>query len=217
MDTEYTVTAKRNTSPIFEDKTKIKKLLGKSADDTQLNDLTQLKQQFADEPDKALKVWEEGWDALKEDKDEDEDEDKPKSKSKDKAYKKQVKEAEPEPEEEETEDVTKFPRLKSRCSVCGEQRYKTPSGNVCANGHGGAPPLAEGERPSKPSKKYLKEFPEPEEEEPEEEEPEVEEEEAEEEEPKPKSKKASKKPEPEDEEEGLDDLDEILKKHTKKK
>ncbi len=27
------------------------------------------------------------------------------------------------------------------CSVCGESQFSTPSGIVCRNGHGGAPPL----------------------------------------------------------------------------
>jgi hypothetical protein len=29
----------------------------------------------------------------------------------------------------------------TRCSVCNEPQYKTPGGDVCKNGHGGAPPL----------------------------------------------------------------------------
>lgn len=27
------------------------------------------------------------------------------------------------------------------CSLCGEPQYRTPSGDVCKNGHGGADPL----------------------------------------------------------------------------
>jgi hypothetical protein len=29
----------------------------------------------------------------------------------------------------------------TRCSVCGEPQFQTPSGTVCKNGHGGADPL----------------------------------------------------------------------------
>jgi hypothetical protein len=34
----------------------------------------------------------------------------------------------------------KFEKTGTACSVCGEPQYKTPSGAVCQNGHGGAPP-----------------------------------------------------------------------------
>lgn len=37
----------------------------------------------------------------------------------------------------------------TKCSVCGQPQSKTPSGLVCANGHGGAPPLEDDENPLK--------------------------------------------------------------------
>lgn len=223
LNTTYKVVPKRKPSPLFDDPKKVKAFIGTDAEDTKLVDLTDLLTQFDGEPERAKLVWDEGWAALKEDaanKDEDDDEDekpsKPASKAKtpEKAPAKKTKVVEPEPDEEGEEDevdVTKFPKLKSRCSICGDPRYKTPSGNVCANGHGGADPLAEGERPSKPSKAYLKEFPEPVDEE------EVEEEEEEAPKPKTKAKPATKKPAEDDEDDDLDSLDEILNNHKKGK
>jgi hypothetical protein len=95
---------------------------------------------------------------------------------------------------------------------------------MTADGRKSPKGLAEGERPSKPSKAYLKEFPEPVEEE--EEVEEVEEEVEEEEEPAPvkktaaksvasKPKLASKAAEPE-EDDGLEELDTIMKQHSAK-
>jgi hypothetical protein len=81
-----------------------------------------------------------------------------------------TKAAEPEPEPEVADEepeaevqpaITTYPRLKSRCAKCGDKRHQTPDGNLCPSGHSG-PPLAEGVRPTSPSKSYLKEFPEPE-------------------------------------------------------
>lgn len=227
MDTEYDVKCKPKESPIFPDKAEIVKLIGKSAEDTQLNDLTELKAQFEGEAEKALKVWNEGWESLKED-DEDSDDSveniKKKAKElgfdKGEAPAKKGKAApvedEAEAEEEPAIDFTNATPLKSRCSVCGDKRFKTSSGNVCKNGHGGVPALAEGERPSKPSKAYLAEFPDPEPEEQEEaEEPEVEE--------APKrptaaaSGGAKKQSAPaNDDDGGLDDLDAILNAHSSK-
>lgn len=40
------------------------------------------------------------------------------------------------------EDVFKNLKLTgTRCSVCREPQFETPSGDLCKNGHGGAPPL----------------------------------------------------------------------------
>jgi hypothetical protein len=36
----------------------------------------------------------------------------------------------------------------TRCSVCGEPQLRSPSGDTCRNGHGGAPPLENGQRPT---------------------------------------------------------------------
>jgi hypothetical protein len=33
-----------------------------------------------------------------------------------------------------------FKHVGTRCSICLEPQYKTPSGVTCKNGHGGAPP-----------------------------------------------------------------------------
>jgi len=222
LNTEYKVVPKRRPSPLFEDPKKIKAFIGKDAEDTKIVDLTDLLSQFGGEPEKAKLVWDEGWaalkDAAKDEDDEDEDEKPAKSTSKapEKAPAKKPKVVEPEPDEDESEedevDVTKFPKLKSRCSVCGLNRYKSPSGNVCVNGHGDAPPLEEGKRPSKPAKEYLKEFPEPVDEE-----EEVEEEEEETPKTKTKAKTTPKKPVADDDDDDLDSLDEILEKHKKGK
>jgi hypothetical protein len=176
--TEYTVQARVATGPALEDEDELQKLLDN------LPDLNDMLDQFEGDASKAKLVWDEGWEALK-----DKDDDKPKKVTtpKDKsdisplhrvmANKAAAKKAKPEPDEEEEEESPKaktaatmealrkkivaFPRLKSRCSLCGEQRHKTPEGNICPNNHNFPQPLAEGERPSHPSKAYLKEFPEP--------------------------------------------------------
>jgi len=222
IDTEYHAQPRAKTSPMLKAGAAASKaFVGKSAKDTKLKDLNELKKQFEDDPGKALLVWEKGWKALKDSDKDDDDDDKPSKKAaaKPQTSKKPSKPA-PDPEEDEEDtaeeeaevDVTSFPKLKSRCSICGDPRYKTPSGNVCANGHGGAEPLADGERPSKPSKAYLKEFPEPEEEE---EETEAEEEEAEEEEEAPAPKTAKKKvTAAADDDDGLEELEDIIKTHT---
>lgn len=148
MDTEYTVKPKVKTSPIFSDEDDVTKLIGTNAEDSQIPDLSELTRQFEDEGDKALLVWRKGWQALKDlEEKEKPATDKPKAGTK-----------KSEPQSEEDEEVVKVP-LKSRCSVCGEKRFKTASGNVCDNGHVGVPLLAEGAQPSAPSKAYLKEFP----------------------------------------------------------
>lgn len=265
MDTEYTVVAKPKISPVFADEDEITELIGTSAEDTKLPDLTELKAQFNDEPDKALLVWKEGWKALKDA----DDDDAPAAK---KAGAKSKATTDRDAPSEEDEDEVKVP-LKSRCATCGDKRFKTPSTGVasCPAGHGGpqlaegaspskpskaylkefppaepeaaaeppkplksrcavcgdkrfkyadgtiscaashgGPQLAEGSRPTKPSKAYLKEFPEPVET--------VEEEEEEETTPKPKKSAGaatSSAVSPTEEDEGLDDLDEILKQHSK--
>lgn len=38
------------------------------------------------------------------------------------------------------DDVTAYPKAGTDCSVCGLPQYRAPGGDVCANGHGGAPP-----------------------------------------------------------------------------
>lgn len=219
MDTEYKVTPSRNSTPIFIGKPKASaEFIGTSAKDTKLRDLTTLADELLDDPAKALKVWHNGWKSLK-----DENADTPPKKDKpaEKPAKKLSKPApEPEPDEEqpteeaEEMDITSFPKLKSVCATCGDGRYKTPKGATCANGHFGSQ-LAEGERPSKPSKAWLKNNPEPE---PEEEE--VEEPEAEEEEEAPPAKvpaKKTKKQEVEaEDDDGLEELDDILARHGSK-
>lgn len=217
METDYDVKPKPKTSPVFADRKAIAALVGKTADDTQLYDLTTLRDQFKDEPEKALQVWEQGWDSLK-------DDDKKDDKGEQPASKKPTSSVSPVSAVAAMTAAKKAvegcPKLKTRCSVCGENRFKTPTGNVCANGHGGAPVLPEGERPSAPSRAYLKEFPEP----VEEAEAEAEEEEAESAEdvvePPAKPAPASKKPVPAKTsaaDEGLDDLDAILAQHSNKK
>lgn len=210
MDTEYEVKAHPKTTMLLPEKADIKKLIGTSAEDCGLYDLTELKQQFADEPEKVMIIWEKGWDALKNDDSEEATKAKGKALGFDKDDKKAAKKgaaaAEPEPEDEPA--ITSFPKLKSLCSVCGENRYKTPGGNVCANGHGGVPPLADGAVPSDPSKAALKAHPEW----AAQEEPEAEEEEAEA--PKPAAKKPAAKPAT-DSDDDLDDLDSILAAHSK--
>lgn len=216
---EYTVKPRVNKGPAIKDVAKLQELIGESEEDSKLNDLTTMHEQF-DDPHKAYIVWTEGWAALKEEGDEDE---KPKSKdskkaplsplhavaakrAKEEATREKGKKAPPpeddEEEESDTPAITSYPKLKSRCSVCGDQRHKTPNGNLCPAGHK-AEPLAEGERPSKPSKAYLKAFPAPVEDEDEEveEEPEEEVEEADD----------------SGEDEDLGDLDSILKAHKKGK
>lgn len=42
--------------------------------------------------------------------------------------------------QERISDVTRFRFLGTWCSVCHEKQYRSPSGAVCINGHGGAPP-----------------------------------------------------------------------------
>lgn len=40
---------------------------------------------------------------------------------------------------EKSKDVKDFPLSGTLCSVCGEPQHKTPGGDCCKNGHGGAP------------------------------------------------------------------------------
>lgn len=37
------------------------------------------------------------------------------------------------------EVVERVAKTTANCSVCGEPQFETPSGDVCRNGHGGAP------------------------------------------------------------------------------
>jgi hypothetical protein len=68
MKTEYTAVPVRNPSPIIPAKPKgSKAFVGTSAEDTKLMDLRKIGEQFADEPDKPLLIWNEGWKALKKD------------------------------------------------------------------------------------------------------------------------------------------------------
>lgn len=165
MDTEYTVKAKRKPSPIFDDAEQIAKLIGTSAEDTGLYDLTELHKQFEGEADKAYLVWTKGWDALKEDKDDDK---KPETPAPPRtgaqlspvhavaaALKKTPAPAKAIPK---VDPFAGCPELKSRCSTCGDKRFKTPSGNVCKSGHGGVPPLADGVRPLNPSAAWIAQF-----------------------------------------------------------
>jgi hypothetical protein len=164
MDTNYEVKAKVKTSALFDDDDQIAELIGTSAEDTKLPDLTEVLKEFEGEPDNALFVWRNGWKAFMEKmKAEDSGDSKKASPKKDtgKGSKKVAPaEADEEPEAEDDDEV-RVP-LKSRCSVCGEKRFKDGKGKVnCPNNHGHVPQLAEDARPSKPSKGYLKEFPEP--------------------------------------------------------
>lgn len=214
---EYNVTPRANLGPAMADMQALAKIIGTDAEDTQLYDMLLQHEQF-DDPSKALLVWEQGWEALKEAAEEEDA--KPKAKDKSPAAKSPLhavvaaKEAAakkkpiaPEPEEdEEAPPIISFPRLKSRCAICGEKRHKTPDGAVCPSGHTGEP-LAEDARPKKPSKAYLKEFPEPVEDEEEESEEEVEED----------DDIPSEDTEGGDEDEDLGDLDSIIAKHKKAK
>lgn len=165
---EYTVKPRMKVGPAMADMEALEAIIGTNAEDTKLYDFTQMHEQF-DDPSKALIVWEQGWAALK-DGEGDEDEDaevKPKSKTAAKEAKSPLhavvaaktqaakKTAVAPPEEDEEAPITSFPKLKSVCAICGESRYKTPTGNLCPSGHAGAP-LADGARPSKPSKVWLK-------------------------------------------------------------
>lgn len=222
MKTEYKVTPRRKSSMIYPgNQEATEALIGTGAEDTKLKDLNTLKEQFSAPEDrhKPFLIWQKGWKALKDDSKEDTTE-KPKDKVKPsagtQAKKTIAKVEEPVEEAEESVDITSFPKLKSRCAVCGDPRFKVPTGATCAAGHGGKQ-LPDDERPSKPSKAYLKEFPEPVEEEVEEAE-EVEEEE----EPLPTktSTKTSPKPtsksvEP-DGDDGLEELSAILEAHGQK-
>ncbi len=46
----------------------------------------------------------------------------------------------PPPVQSTTQPVFKPEWTNTKCSICGESQYTTPSGNTCKNGHGGAPP-----------------------------------------------------------------------------
>lgn len=224
METKYKVLPRPNPSPIIPGKPKASAaFIGTDADDTKLQDLSLLGDQFKDEPEKCLLIWEQGWKALK-------DSDDTSSKTTKKAAtatstkvtKKVAKPVEEAPDEEgeETVDLTK--PLKARDPITGDKRYKQPDGTITtADGRKSPKGLGEDERPSKPSKAYLKEFPEPVEEE-EEEAEEVEESEEEEEETEPTpvkkttaktTKKAAVEP---DEDDGLEELEDILAKHSGK-
>lgn len=41
--------------------------------------------------------------------------------------------------EADEEDIEDAPVLTTRCTVCHEQQFTSPSGNTCPNGHGGDP------------------------------------------------------------------------------
>lgn len=175
---EYNVKPRTKVGPAMADTDALEAIIGTDATNTKLYDFTEMHNQF-DDPHKAYIVWTEGWAALKEEGDADADA-KPAAKGKatpkgaDKsplhavaaskaaatAAKKPVKPAVEEAEEEETPAITSFPKLKSFCATCGESRYKTPTGNLCPSGHAGLP-LADGDRPSKPSKAWLKANPAP--------------------------------------------------------
>lgn len=228
METKYKVLPRPNPSPIIPGKPKGSvAFIGTSAEDTKLQDLMTAGDQFADEPEKVMIVWEGGWKALKDSNDDDKK--TPAKKTTTAAPTKVVKKpAKPAPEEDESEesavDLTK--PLKARDPITGDKRYKQADGSVLtADGRKSPKGLGEDERPSKPSKSYLKEFPEPiedEEEEVEEAEEVEESEEEEEAEPTPPkktavkttSKKAAVEP---DEDDGLEELEDILAKHSGKK
>ena len=208
LDTEYDVKARRKTSPAFEDKKTLKKTIGTSADDTKLFDLTEQANQFQGEPDKVMLVWEDGWDALKEeddeekpkkkgkkskkeDEEEDEEEEAPKAKAKKKAKPAPVEEDED--EEEEEKPKAKKPAKKAKPEPEEEDEEEE-----------------EEERPKAKSKSKAKSRPEPEEED---------EDEEEEEKPKSKAKKKAKPAdddEEDDDEDGLGSLDDVLKQHRAK-
>ena len=227
METKYKVLPRPNPSPIIPGKPKASAaFIGTSAEDTKLQDITTAGDQFADEPEKVMIVWEGGWKALKDSNDDDKKTTSKKAAASTTTTKVVKKVAKPEPEEEESEDsaVDLTKPLKARDPITGDKRYKQPDGTILtADGRKSPKGLADDERPSKPSKAYLKEFPEPVEEEEEEvEDEEVEESEEEEEaEPTPPKKpvgktikKAAVEP---DEDDGLEELEDILAKHSGKK
>jgi hypothetical protein len=161
MDTEYTVKSKVKSTPIFDEEDEITKLIGTSAEDTKLPDLTVLTKEMEGEPENALYIWRNGWKAFADKMKSEGGGDSKKADTKKPAGKGKPVEPEEEPDAEGEEDetpITDYPVLKSRCAICGEKRHKTPNGNLCPNGHSGDP-LAEGAQPTKPSKAYLKEFP----------------------------------------------------------
>jgi len=199
LDTEYSVKARRNPSPVFEDEDAVNALIGTTAKNTKLTNLTEMKTQFEGEPKKVMLIWEEGWDALKDMEEDDEDE-KPKK------GKKGVKsKSKPEPEEDDEEDEEEeVPKAKAKKKAKPEPEEDEDE--------------EEEEEPKPKAKKKAK---------PVVEEDEDEDEEEEEEEPKPKKKskpepepvkaKAKKKPvEDDDDAEDLDDLDAVLNKHKAK-
>ena len=57
----------------------------------------------------------------------------------------------PEPKSREVEMETKYTRTK--CSVCKEPQFDTPSGITCKNGHGGADPEQESKPEPKPTRR----------------------------------------------------------------
>ena len=107
LDTEYTVTPRRQSSPIIPDKPKAsKKLVGTSTEDTKLQDLTTMSEVDMDD-EKILKLWE-GRD------DEDEEDEEEEAPKKSKKPSKKVKDEEEEDEDDEEEEAPKKSKKPSK-------------------------------------------------------------------------------------------------------
>lgn len=209
LDTEYDVKARRNSSPVFEEEDEIEALIGTSAKNSKLVDLTEMKSQFADEPDKVQLVWEEGWEALKDLDDEDE----PKKSSKKSS--KKSRDDDDDDEEEEDETPKKKASVKKRAKPEPEEEEDEDTEDEDEEEEV-TPPKKSKKSVAKPAPKKSK-LPEPEDEDEEDEDDEEEE---------PAPKKSSKKPLPkkstkkvreeedeDEDEEDMDDLDSVLREH----
>lgn len=192
LDTEYTVTPRRQPSPLCETAKEIRALIGKGEEDTKLKDLNEIGSSEALDEDAILALWE-GQEA---DDDDDEDE-APKSKK----GKKPSKPADDEDEEEEeAPKKVKSKRKPAEDDDDEEEEEVKPSKKVKKP----SKPVEdedddEDEIPKKPAKKAKK--------------PAEDDEEEEEEEVKPAKK--AKKPAVDEDDDDEEDLDAVLAKHKK--
>jgi hypothetical protein len=194
LDTEYTVTPRRQPSPLCETAKEIRALIGKGEEDTKLKDLNEIGSSEALDEDAILALWE-GQEA---DDDDDDDEDEaPKSKK----GKKPSKPADDEDEEEEeAPKKVKSKRKPAEDDDDEEEEEVKPSKKVKKP----SKPVEdedddEDEIPKKPAKKAKK--------------PAEDDEEEEEEEVKPAKK--AKKPAVDEDDDDEEDLDAVLAKHKK--
>ncbi len=215
LDTEYTVKPRRKSTPLFKDSDEVDALIGTGSKDTKLLPLHENAEQFEGEPDNAMFVWENGWEAFKK-KMEEEAEDEDESSKKSKKSSKKPREEEEEEDEEEERPKSKKPSKRPKDEEEEEEEEPKPKKKKPA-------PREEDEEEDeepKPKKKKVA-LPPPDEDDEEEDEPKVKpkkkappkEEDDEEEEEQPKKK--AKKPQPKDEDEEDDDPPPVKKKAKK--